>query len=180
MAPRSKRKHARTPYRAEGGGDEAEPEWDDSLAKAEDVREGEAQFTRYYRDAQRICRDADDWRAFMASLHTPLPVSFRLSSQTSRQAEVARALEQALPLLSASHPLGARGTRSAPPARQFAGLSGLAAWQLGCGCDAKAIRQAAKHAPDSALAALGRWLIAQNAAGVLTRQEIVSMVRAPS
>lgn len=174
MAPRSKR--GRTRHAVSHEDDDGAWRDDDACAlRADEAREGEAAFTRYYRDAQRICRDAEDWRALLASLRTPLPVSFRVSRVAARQPEVAAALSIAEPLLRTSHPLGARGSRTAPPARRFASVHGLDAWQLGC--DARALRQAAKHAPESALAALGRWIIEHNASGVLTRQELVSMVR---
>jgi 16S rRNA C967 or C1407 C5-methylase (RsmB/RsmF family) len=141
-------------------------------ARARDAFDGEAAFSAYYRDAQRIARDDADWDALMVALRSPLPVAFRMSRVAGRQAEVTAALAEAAPLLAASHPLGARGSRVAPPARHFAWAN---AWQLGC--DGKALRQAAKHAPESALAALGRWIVKHNASGVLTRQELVSMVR---
>ena len=114
--------------------------------------------------------DAAEWEKFLATLRTPLPVTFRMNRMASRREDVMEALSGAKAFLhEASELRDDRGRVIAPPTR----LPWCDGWQLGID---KMTLKFTRSNPT--LRALQRWLVKYNNTGVLTRQAVDSMVPA--
>jgi len=137
-------------------------------ADASAIPEATANFEAYYQ-AQCLFTNPADWDSFFQTLRQPLPVTFRVSTSSPF---VRQCLDSGAPFLSSratiySQPWGSsHGVSVVPPER----LDWCGAWQLGCSS------LVLKNAQEPRLVALRRWLARWAALGVLTRQEIVSMI----
>ena len=173
---------------AAGGGGSGDP-------VAEAKRECTANFIGYYQK-QRVI-GADELRGFMASLRSPLPITFRFSALSSHAVIVAAARAEAEAMLLGRVALSrqqqvtqqqreARGLPPLPPPPapagvpratrvrwRTAGSAGVEAWQLvGDGVDRASLRASRRPA----VARVHRWLVTQANGGAIMRQELVSML----
>jgi len=112
---------------------------------------------------QKLLSGADEWRAFGRAMRTALPVTFRRSALQSRRAESEACWCEGLALVER---LEAAGT-----ARGVA-LEWCGGYQLGVS------RTELRGSPLAEAAALQRWLVASCDAGLVVRQELVSMLPA--
>ncbi|EDQ86689.1 uncharacterized protein MONBRDRAFT_38306 [Monosiga brevicollis MX1] len=125
-----------------------------------EILRGEPCFVEYY--LQQGLLDDREWSAFMRALRQPLPVTFRINKASARPELLQPCLEQIEALIQdPSNELQANAPRA---------LGWIDAWQLGCAS------QSLKFATEPAMQRLRQWLAEFTALGVLSRQEVVSML----
>lgn len=142
---------------------------------AEEAREamtkGMKLFEEYYAKQEVLAEE--DLAEMVRVMKRPLPVAFRVCSLPSKKGEVDAAMREAESLLDeAAAPRRVQGITVQPPVRH--GWVKGGAWQLGC--DDKILRTEAKGGFDSELGKLHAWVAKHNGTGVISRQEIASMI----
>lgn len=120
-------------------------------------------FSKYYQSF--LCRDAEDWEAFLRVMRTPLPTTFRITEvEGSRGQTTLKTLLNLTAKLHQDNDLSSNIFTLKP----LEWYGGQAAWQLSI--PRGVLRE------HSDLARLHVWLVQQTTAGTITRQEAVSML----
>ncbi|KAK3256631.1 hypothetical protein CYMTET_34248 [Cymbomonas tetramitiformis] len=112
---------------------------------------------------------SDCWGQFVLALRQPLPVTFRVSTMTNNAEATKECMLSGSRLLKPTADCYDNRNRYVPPPSKLAWCNG---WQLGCD------KAALKYSDDWHLKKIKAWLADYSSLGVLTRQEVVSMIPA--